>query len=105
MITKKENSKRRKFKGVNFELLSYGKKSMITKMNYKPDDNVPFHNHPNEQAGYVISGKIRLQFESYDEILQHGDTYVIPENVDHSLEVIEAGEVIDVFTPPRDDYL
>ena len=78
---------------------------MITKMNYKIGDSVPFHKHPNEQAGYVISGKIRLQFENNDQVLTAGDSYVIPENVNHSVEVIEAGEVIDVFTPPRKDYI
>ena len=105
MITKKENSKIRKFKGVDIELLSNGQKSMITKMNYKIGDQVPFHKHPNEQAGYVISGKIRIQFANNDQVLIPGDSYVISENVDHSIEVIEAGEVIDVFTPPREDYI
>ena len=104
MITTKGNSKKRTFKGVDFELLSSGQKSMITKMNYKIGDSVPLHKHPNEQAGYVISGKIRLQFENNNQILTNGDSYVIPENVNHSIEVIEAGEVIDVFTPPREDY-
>ena len=105
MITKKENSKKRKFKGVEFELLSSGQKSMITKMNYKTSDFVPFHKHPNEQAGYVISGKIRIQFANYDQVIFAGDSYVIPENVNHRIEVIDAGEVIDVFTPPREDYM
>ena len=91
--------------GVDFELLSKGQKSMITKMNYKTGDKVPFHNHPNEQAGYVISGKIRIQFADNDQILTAGDSYVIPENTNHCINVIEAGEVIDVFTPPREDYI
>ena len=105
MITIKGDSKKREFKGVDFELLASGQKSMITKMNYKIGDNVPFHKHPNEQAGYVISGKLRLQFENKDQVLTTGDSYVIPENVNHSVEVLEAGEVIDVFTPPRKDYI
>ena len=105
MITKKENSKKRNFKGVDFELLSCGQKSMLTIMNYKTGDHVPFHKHPNEQTGYVISGKIRIRFGNYDEELSAGDSYVIPENVDHSIEVIETGDVIDVFIPPREDYL
>lgn len=104
MITKKANSQKRNFKGVDFELLARGKKSMVTKMNYKIGENVPFHSHPNEQAGYVISGKIRIQFAGIDQILTAGDSYVIPENVEHRVEVIEAGEVLDVFTPPREDY-
>ena len=70
MITKKNESKIREFKNVTFEILATGKKLMIAKMNYKLDDKVPFHSHPNEQAGYVISGKIRLQFAEYDEVLQ-----------------------------------
>jgi len=77
---------------------------MITKMKYELGNKIPFHSHPNEQAGYVISGKIRLQFAEYDEILTTGDSYAIPKNQEHSIEVIEAGEVIDVFTPPREDY-
>ena len=105
MITTKENSKKRKFKGVEFELLSSGQKSMITKMKYKEGDKVPFHNHPNEQAGYVISGEIRLKFENNDQVLTAGDSYIIPENVNHSIEVFKGGEVIDVFTPPRKDYI
>ena len=105
MIVTKVNSKKREFKGVNFELLANGQQSMITKMNYKIGDKVPFHNHPNEQAGYVISGKIRIQFADDDQTLTAGDSYVIPENQDHRVEVIESGEVIDVFTPPRKDYI
>jgi quercetin dioxygenase-like cupin family protein len=38
-------------------------------------------------------------------ILVSGDTYAVPGNVPHSFEVIEAGEVVDVFTPQREDYL
>ncbi|MBC8456189.1 cupin domain-containing protein [bacterium] len=105
MIVKSTESKKREFKGVDIELLSNGQKSMIAKMNYKIGNKVPFHNHPNEQAGYVISGKIRIQFAGNGQLLTAGDSYVIPENIDHSVEVIEAGEVIDVFTPPRKDYI
>ena len=74
-------------------------------MNYKIGNKVPFHNHPNEQAGYVISGKIRIRFSGNNQLLTAGDSYVIPVNTDHNAEVIEAGEAIDVFTPPREDYI
>ncbi len=39
-----------------------------------------FHQHPNEQSGYVVSGKYRYKFGDYDEILEQGDSYVIPAN-------------------------
>jgi quercetin dioxygenase-like cupin family protein len=66
---------------------------------------VPLHSHPNEQSGYVISGKYRIKVQNLIETLTPGDSYSIPENIDHAWEVIEEGEVIDVFTPIRQDYL
>jgi len=105
MITKKADTKKREFKNVSFDVLATGEKSMVTKMNYKIGDIVPLHSHPNEQCGYVISGKHRIRCLEIDEILIEGDSYSIPENIPHSWEVIEAGEAIDVFTPPRQDYL
>ena len=78
---------------------------MVTKMKYKLDDHVPFHAHPNEQSGYVISGKYKIKFNNEEELVEAGDSYSIPENIEHSLEIIEPGVVIDTFIPPRKDYL
>jgi quercetin dioxygenase-like cupin family protein len=105
MITKKENGKNKQFKGVSFEVLAVGQKSLVTKMNYKVGDNVSLHSHPNEQSGYVISGKYRIKYQNISEILTSGDSYSIPENIEHSCEVLEEGVVIDIFVPPRQDYL
>ena len=105
MIVKDQNKQKREFMGVSFDLLAVGDKSMVTKMNYKIGNIVPKHQHPNEQSGFIISGKYRLKFQQYDEILKKGDSYSIPANVEHSFEIIEGGEVVDVFTPPRQDYL
>ena len=105
MIVKSANAKFREFYGVQLQVLASGPKSMVCKMLYKKTDSVPAHMHPNEKSGYVISGKYRLKFGQYDQILVPGDSYAIPENVEHSFEILEAGEVIDVFTPIRQDYL
>ena len=105
MIIKSNNTKFKEFKSVKFEVLATGEKSMITKMNYKIGDYVPMHSHPNEQSGYVISGEYLLKYGQVEETIKKGDSYSIPENIEHSLEVIIAGNIIDVFTPPREDYL
>jgi len=105
MIVTSENAQRRSFLGVDFVLLSHGPESMVTKMLYKKEDNVPFHKHPNEQSGYVISGTYRIVFGNYDHVIGPGDSYSIPRDVEHRLEIIEPGEVLDVFSPPRKDYL
>ncbi|GAA3746310.1 hypothetical protein GCM10022422_33300 [Flavobacterium ginsengisoli] len=104
-VVKKENAVSRQFLGVDFVVLSIGKDSMVTKMLYKSTDSVPFHKHSNEQSGYVISGAYKLRFEGKEFLLNVGDTYSIPANIEHSIEIIEPGEVVDVFTPIRQDYL
>ncbi len=104
MIVTSEEAKSRNFLGVDFVLLSYGAESMIAKMLYKKEDKVPFHKHPNEQSGYVISGTYRIVFGAHDQRIGAGDTYTIPRDVEHRIEIIKPGEVLDVFSPPRKDY-
>ncbi len=105
MIVKKENSKAKQFYGVSFEVLANGEQSMIAKMLYKKKDFVPFDKHPHEQSGYVISGKYRISFGEYRDVIGPVDTYSILGGVEHSIEIIEPGEVLDFFSPPREDYL
>ena len=105
MIIKAKDGKQKEFLGVSFDVLATGDKSMVAKMNFKKGDFVRFHQHPNEQSGYVVSGKYRYKFGDYDEILEQGDSYVIPANTKHSIEAMETGIVIDFFVPPRKEYL
>ena len=108
IVVKKEDALKRTFKGVSLDSLAVGEKSMVTKMNYVKGNYADTHQHPHEQCGYVVSGQYRLIVATQpaiDVILTPGDTYAIPGNIPHSFEVIEGGEVIDVFTPHRADYL
>lgn len=108
LIVKKSDALRKTFKGVLLDSLAVGEKSMVTKMNYVKGNFATTHSHPHEQCGYVISGEYRLKIETpekLDVVLRAGDSYAIPGNAPHSFEVLEGGEVVDVFTPPREDYL
>jgi len=105
MIVKSNDAQKRSFLGVDFVLLSHGPESMVTKMLYKKGDNPPLHRHSNEQSGYVISGKYRIIIDQVGYDLLPGDSYTVLRDVEHSMEIIEPGEVLDVFSPPRKDYL
>ena len=104
-VEKKAEAKKRVFKGVNLDSLAVGEKAMVTKMNYIIGNYASEHTHPHEQCGYVISGKYLMTVEENEFILEAGDSYAVPGNVPHSFKVLEAGEVIDVFTPQTEDYL
>ena len=108
IVVHKKDALKKVFKGVSLDSLAIGEKSMVTKMNYVKGNFATTHQHPHEQCGYVISGEYRLKVEMPEEnidiLLHAGDSYAIPGNTPHSFEVIEGGEVVDVFTPQREDY-
>jgi quercetin dioxygenase-like cupin family protein len=105
MVVKSNEAQRRSFLGVDFVLLSHGPESMVTKMLYKKEDNVPSHKHSNEQSGYVISGEYSIIIDKVAYKIGPGDSYSIPRDIEHRIEIIEPGEVLDFFSPPRKDYL
>jgi quercetin dioxygenase-like cupin family protein len=94
----------REFLGVPFDLLAIGERTMVTKMKFRAGMTARLHTHPHEQAGYVISGRYRQTIAGATHELGPGDSYAIPGGVEHAMEVVEDGEVIDVFTPPRDEF-
>lgn len=104
-VGKKEDAVKKVFKGVALDSLALGEKSQVTKMNYVQGDYASPHRHPQEQSGYVISGQYELTLNGQTYRLAPGDAYSIPGNQVHSFRVLEPGEVVDVFTPPRADYI
>ena len=103
-VVKPNEAKHRNSFGVAFDLLAIGPQSMVTKMHYLKENIIPFHSHPNEQTGYILSGRVRVLTRDSRHELDPGDTYAIPANIELSIEIIENAEEIQVFTPPREDF-
>lgn len=67
---------------------------------------LPEHSHPHEQvAAQVISGEFELTLDGETKVMKAGDIAVIPSNVVHSGRAITDCELLDVFSPVREDYL
>ena len=62
------------------------------------------HAHPHEQLVYVVSGAIRLSMQGQSYDLHAGDSILVPGGVEHGASASEDSEVLDVFTPAREDY-
>ena len=77
---------------------------MICRFDLDTDVEIPSHSHPHDQAGYVVSGKIRITVDGKSCDLRAGDSYCAPPNILHSALALEASVVVDTFYPPRDDY-
>ncbi len=103
-VTRAQEAQKRNSFGVAFDLLATGPQCMMTQMHYKVENRIPFHSHPNEQIGYVLSGKIRVLTRTAAHELTQGDTYSIPAGIEHSIEILTDAEEIQVFTPPRPEF-
>jgi len=90
--------------GVWRRTLVYGDRAMIVHVTLDPGATVPAHSHPHEQVGYVLSGKLSLPIGGVEHSLKSGDSYLIPSNVEHDAVSAGGAEVIDVFSPPREEY-
>lgn len=91
--------------GVNARIAS-SENIMLSRVNFDEGCLVPEHSHPNEQCGIVISGRIRFTIAGEEHIVEAGDFFLIPPNQVHSAVAIDGPAVaLDVFVPPRGDYL
>ena len=88
-----------------FDLLATGNRLMVTRLRYDTGITVAPHAHEHEQAGYVISGRSRQTAADAVTHLGPDHSYVIAGSIQHTMEVLEGGHVLDVFTPPRDDAI
>ncbi|ABR35494.1 cupin domain-containing protein [Clostridium beijerinckii] len=72
----------------------------------KTTTSVVPHTHPHDQFTYVLKGKLKFIIDGEETIVATGDSLLFPSNVPHGCIVLEEGsEVLDVFTPTREDFL
>lgn len=85
-----------------------GERMMVAQVVLKKECVVPQHHHENEQISYVVSGALRfLMGEDQDEeiIVRGGEVLVVPSNLPHYVVALEDSLVVDLFSPPRQDWL
>ena len=62
------------------------------------------HSHPHEQMVYIVSGHIRFEHPGGIFEARTGDSFLVPGGVQHQASAFEDSEVLDIFTPMREDY-
>jgi quercetin dioxygenase-like cupin family protein len=90
--------------GITMQSISGGQ-LMANWVTIEPNQQVPRHQHPNEQLGVMLEGALELTIGEETRLLRPGDAYTIPPNLPHSARTLDEGcVVLDVFTPIREDY-
>ena len=92
-------------KGMKRKIMAYDDKLMVVKVEFEKGGIGVLHQHYHSQITHVESGKFEVQINGEKKVLAAGDAFYIPPNVMHGAVCLEAGVLIDVFSPMREDFI
>lgn len=82
-----------------------GEKMMLARVLLKKGCVVPEHSHENEQLTYIVEGALKFWIDGREIVVRAGEVLCIPSHMPHKAEAIEDTVDLDVFYPPRQDWL
>ena len=91
--------------GTQRQLFGYDDNIMMLKIKFEKGAVGAMHQHPHSQVTYVDSGVFEMTIGDVKKIIRKGDGYYVPPNVLHGCVCLEAGMLIDSFSPHREDFL
>jgi len=78
---------------------------MIARIRLSKGSHVPLHSHHNEQVTYILEGALKFSIGGKEIVVGAGEVLCIPPNLPHEAWALEDTIDLDVFTPPREDWL
>ncbi len=91
--------------GVSRRVLAHTDGLMIVEVHFEAGGVGATHTHPHRQNTYVLSGRFRFTVDGEDAEVGPGDTLAFAPDVPHGTLCLEAGALLDVFAPMREDFL
>ena len=78
---------------------------MLVEFTFEKGGIGALHSHPHLQTSYVASGVFEVTIDGITQTIAAGGAYIVPSGLVHGVKALEAGTLIDSFTPRRDDFL
>ncbi len=91
--------------GVKRKIMAYGEDLMVVRVIFEAGAVGKPHQHPHRQASYVESGVFDVTIDGRTQRLVTGDTFFVPADLVHGVTAVEAGQLIDSFTPMRKEFV
>jgi quercetin dioxygenase-like cupin family protein len=82
-----------------------GRDIMVARVLMKKGCIVPEHSHVNEQVTYILEGALKFWIDGKEIVVGAGEVLTIPPNMPHKAEALEETVDLDVFNPPRADWM
>src|SRR5438094_13272 len=82
-----------------------GQEIMVARVLLKKGCIVPEHSHHNEQLTYILDGALKFWIDGKEIVVHSGEVLCIPANMPHKAEAMEDTVDLDIFNPPRADWI
>jgi len=91
--------------GVSRQICGYNDQIMLVKARFETQAIGVLHEHYHSQVTYVDSGTFEMSIGEDKKVIRQGDSCYMPPHVIHGCTCLEAGTLIDIFSPHREDFL
>jgi len=91
--------------GMRRQILGYDDQIMLVKIDFQKGGVGAVHAHIHRQCTYVVSGVFEFDIDGVTKVVKAGDGLYMEPNVLHGVKCLEAGILIDTFSPTRTDFL
>jgi len=91
--------------GMRRQILGYDDRIMMVKIDFLVGGVGAVHSHVHNQCSYVVSGAFEFTINGETKIVKAGDALYMAPDIPHGVKCLEAGLLIDTFTPVRTDFL
>lgn len=83
----------------------HGERMTIARIHLSKGAVVPLHSHVNEQITLLERGRLRFLIGEQETLIEAGEALHIPSNAPHRVEALEDSVAVDLFSPPREDWI
>lgn len=91
--------------GTKRKIMAYDERMMILKVAFEKDAVGTLHHHYHTQISYVSKGLFEVEIDGMKQLLKAGDIFYVAPNLVHGVICKEAGELVDLFSPYREDFV
>lgn len=91
--------------GIKRKILSYNDNLMVCEVVFEKGAVGAMHKHPHEQCTYILEGSFEFTIGDEKRIVKAGDSMYKEPNILHGAVCLEAGKLLDIFTPQREDFI
>jgi quercetin dioxygenase-like cupin family protein len=91
--------------GMKRKIMAHDDRLMLVRVQFETGGVGTLHSHHHTQITHVESGVFEVEISGEKKVMRAGDAFYVPPNAVHGAVCLEAGVLIDVFSPAREDFI